>query len=140
MRANLLSAMFTALLLCCPAPPLLAETGAVPYDIVYSRLPRPNDTTRIDFPEVKDPIRAPAGTDLMLLHPDGSEELLVAGKIEFDRSFDTVQLSDAIDGVETAIREVVPFASRIYLEPDLYDPQHVDSPDRSLLDGDSGHH
>ena len=58
---------------------LFAQNGVVPYDIVYSRLPRPNDTTRIDFPEVKDPIRAPAGADLMLLHPDGSEEILVAG-------------------------------------------------------------
>ena len=57
----------------------LAAAPTVTYDIVYSRIPRPDDTTRADFPEVKDPIRVSPGTDLMLLHPDGSEEILVAG-------------------------------------------------------------
>ncbi len=76
MRANPRSVVRPAALLMML---LASDLLAVPYDIVYSRLPRPDDTTRIDFPEVKDPIRAPAGADLMLLHPDGSEELLVAG-------------------------------------------------------------
>ncbi len=59
----------------------------------------------------------------------GPEELLVAGKIEFERGMATAQIADAIDGVESAIRSVVPAARRIYLEPDLYDPDHVDTPD-----------
>lgn len=51
----------------------------------------------------------------------GPEELLVAGKIEFDRSLTNPQLSDAIDEVETAIRASVPLTMQIYLEPDLYE-------------------
>jgi cation diffusion facilitator family transporter len=54
----------------------------------------------------------------------GGEELLVAGKLEFDRTFNNAQLSDAIDEVETAIRGAVPLSMQIYLEPDLYDPEH----------------
>ncbi|MGD2043983.1 MAG: cation diffusion facilitator family transporter [Acidimicrobiia bacterium] len=57
----------------------------------------------------------------------GPDELLVAGKLEFDRSLTNPQLSDAIDEVETALRRAVPLAMQIYLEPDLYDADHVDS-------------
>jgi cation diffusion facilitator family transporter len=56
----------------------------------------------------------------------GPEELLVAGKVEFDGKLTNPQLSDAIDGVENAIRHAVPLRMQIYLEPDLYDPAHVD--------------
>lgn len=55
----------------------------------------------------------------------GPEELLVAGKIEFDHSLLNPELSDAIDQVERAIRNAVPITSHIYLEPDLYDPNQV---------------
>lgn len=51
----------------------------IDYPIVYSRLPRFGDETRIEMPEVFDPISVPPGTDLMLLYPDGSEEVLVPG-------------------------------------------------------------
>lgn len=54
----------------------------------------------------------------------GPEELLVAGKLEFDHSLTNPQLSDAIDEVERSIRKAVPLTSHIYLEPDLYDPGH----------------
>lgn len=57
----------------------------------------------------------------------GPDELLVAGKLEFDRSLSNPELSDAIDEVETALRRAVPLAMQIYLEPDLYDSSHVDS-------------
>lgn len=57
----------------------------------------------------------------------GPEELLVAGKIEFDKTLTNAQLSDAVDEVESAIRRAVPLEMRIYLEPDLYDRNHVDS-------------
>lgn len=57
----------------------------------------------------------------------GPDELLVAGKVEFDRRLDNPQISDAIDEVETALRHAVPLAMQIYLEPDLYDSDHVDS-------------
>lgn len=57
--------------------PCLAR--AVDYDIAYVRAPRYGDTTVTRWPEVKDPITLESGTDLVLLHPDGSQELLVAG-------------------------------------------------------------
>ena len=56
----------------------------------------------------------------------GPEELLVAGKIEFEDTLTNPELSDAIDEVETALREALPLTLQIYLEPDLYDPDHVD--------------
>ena len=56
-----------------------AFAGAVPYDVVYVRQPRYGDTTNTTWPEVFHPARIDPGADLMLLHPDGSEELLVAG-------------------------------------------------------------
>lgn len=59
----------------------------------------------------------------------GPDELLVAGKIEFDPSLTTPDVSEAIDMVETAIRHAVPLSMQIYLEPDVFDAQHVDSPD-----------
>ena len=49
------------------------------YDIVYVRAPRAGDDSIVPLPEVFHPIQIGAGTDLMLLHPDGSEEVLVAG-------------------------------------------------------------
>lgn len=49
------------------------------YDIVYVRQPRYGDTTNTTWPEVAHPASLDPGADLMLLHPDGSEELLVAG-------------------------------------------------------------
>lgn len=58
----------------------------------------------------------------------GPEELLVAGKLEFEGSLTTPALSDAIDEVEAALRAAVPLTMQIYLEPDLYDERHVDLP------------
>jgi divalent metal cation (Fe/Co/Zn/Cd) transporter len=59
----------------------------------------------------------------------GPEELLVAAKLEFDHSLSNPELSDAIDETETAIRQAVPLAMQIYLEPDVFDPEHVGTPD-----------
>ena len=49
----------------------------VDYDVVYVRQPRYGDTTSTIWPEVFHPARAEPGADLMLLHPDGSEDVLV---------------------------------------------------------------
>ena len=55
--------------------------GAVPYDIVYVRAPRLGDDTFVRLPDVFHPTAMPTGSDLMLLHADGSEEVLFgAGK------------------------------------------------------------
>ena len=51
----------------------------ITYDIVYVKAPRKGDDTFVNIPEVFDPIKVEAGSDLVLLHPDGSEEILVAG-------------------------------------------------------------
>jgi hypothetical protein len=49
------------------------------YDIVYVRAPRKGDKERTFWAEISDPALMDPGADLMLLHPDGSEEVLVPG-------------------------------------------------------------
>ncbi len=49
------------------------------YDIVYVRAPRKGDDVGTNWPEIANPAFMDAGADLMLLHPDGTEKLLVAG-------------------------------------------------------------
>jgi cation diffusion facilitator family transporter len=61
----------------------------------------------------------------------GPDELLVAGKIEFDRTLSNPDLSEAIDEVEAAIRRAVPLTMQVYLEPDLYDPERRELSDHS---------
>jgi hypothetical protein len=50
----------------------------------------------------------------------GPDDVLVAAKIEFDRSLDVPALAGAIDDVEKRVRAVVPAARLIYLEPDVH--------------------
>jgi len=75
--------LVTAALFCVAAWALVASAvaGATQptYDIVYVRQPRFGSATNTTWPEVAHPARIDPGADLMLLHPDGSEELLVAG-------------------------------------------------------------
>src|SRR5689334_7063241 len=59
-------------------PLCLSAAGPVSYDIVYVRAPRAGDNTYIRFPDVFFPTAMPSGSDLMLLHPDGTEEVLYA--------------------------------------------------------------
>src|SRR4051812_45438209 len=50
------------------------------YDIVYVRTPRKGNKPHSSrWPDASLPMNVDAGGDLMLLHPDGSEERLVAG-------------------------------------------------------------
>src|SRR5262245_21740399 len=56
------------------------KTVKYDYDIVYVRAPRHGDKRRPGWAEFSDPTRMEPGADLMLLHPDGKEELLVSGK------------------------------------------------------------
>ena len=51
----------------------------VDFDIVYIRAPRRGDEVGTNWAEVSSPLFMDAGADLMLLHPDGNEEMLVAG-------------------------------------------------------------
>jgi cation diffusion facilitator family transporter len=50
----------------------------------------------------------------------GPEELLVAAKVEFDEHLDLPAVARAIDAAEARVREAVPAARVIYLEPDVY--------------------
>ncbi len=70
-----LSRFLVALLITAGA----ASAQVVSYDIVYVRQPRFGDNTNTTWPEVFHPAEIDPGADLMLLHPNGSEEVLVAG-------------------------------------------------------------
>ena len=50
----------------------------------------------------------------------GPDQLLVGAKVEFDESLGFSGVIAAINDVERAIRESVPIATVIYLEPDRY--------------------
>jgi cation diffusion facilitator family transporter len=70
----------------------------------------------------------------------GPEELLVAGKLEFTSTLTTPELAAAINVAETSIRQAVPLAGRIYLEPDIWRVDHVPNPDGPPPGvGDGGH-
>lgn len=58
-----------------------ASAAVVDYDIVYVRQPRYGNDTNTTWPEVFHPAAIDPGADLMLLHPDGSEEVLVEGGV-----------------------------------------------------------
>jgi hypothetical protein len=52
-------------------------SAALAFDVVYVRQPRAGDAKNMRWPEVFHPVALEPGSDLMLLHPDGSEEILV---------------------------------------------------------------
>jgi uncharacterized protein (TIGR03437 family) len=63
---------------------LSASVGAqslppINYDIVYVRVPRPGDNVNSTWPEVVTPLIPDPGADLMLLHPNGTDEVLFDG-------------------------------------------------------------
>ncbi len=52
----------------------------------------------------------------------GPDDLLVAAKVAVEPDAEAEEISRTIDGAEARIREVVPGAKMIYVEPDLYRP------------------
>lgn len=62
-------------------PPHLSEDASVQFDypIVYVRAPRFGDERNTRWAEVGDPTRIDPGADLVLLYPNGEEEVLVEG-------------------------------------------------------------
>jgi cation diffusion facilitator family transporter len=50
----------------------------------------------------------------------GPDELLVAAKVEFDRGLTMEELAVAIDETEARVRQAVPIARVVYLEPDVH--------------------
>ena len=49
----------------------------------------------------------------------GPDELLVAAKLEFEGSLSFPELADAVNATETRLRQAVPAARIVYIEPDL---------------------
>jgi len=82
--------------------------------------------TEVDEESIRSAIDAsPVVNELISLRTEhiGPDEILVATKVEFDRSLTIAQLAAAIDEVEVAIRAVVPAATRIFIEPDVVKPE-----------------
>ena len=53
----------------------------------------------------------------------GPDELLVAAKLSFDPALELPALAEAINAVEQRVRQAVPTARVIYIEPDIERPQ-----------------
>jgi cation diffusion facilitator family transporter len=62
----------------------------------------------------------------------GPESILVAAKIGISPEMTTQKLVTDIDVAEKRIRDAVPAATTIYLEPDVYDPAQFDRDDPSI--------
>ncbi|MDX2378295.1 MAG: cation diffusion facilitator family transporter [Acidimicrobiia bacterium] len=61
----------------------------------------------------------------------GPDEILVTAKVEYSSTMGFEQVVAAIDETEDHIREAVPEATIIYLEPDLHRDDHPDGPPRT---------
>lgn len=68
---------------------------------------------------------SPVVNELISLRTEhiGPDEILVAAKVDFDRSLSMTELATAIDEVEVSIRSAVPTATRIFVEPDVVKPE-----------------
>ncbi|WP_409471754.1 cation diffusion facilitator family transporter [Streptomyces sp. HC307] len=71
----------------------------------------------------------------------GPEELLVAAKIAVQHEDTAGEIAAAIDAAEARIREAVPIARVIYLEPDIYsEAEAAKGPDREASPGGPASH
>ncbi|MFI2373295.1 cation diffusion facilitator family transporter [Streptomyces sp. NPDC018833] len=70
----------------------------------------------------------------------GPEELLVAAKIAVQHEDTAAEVAEAINAAEDRIRQAVPIARVIYLEPDIYNASSASAgADPSKAPGDAGH-
>jgi len=81
-------------------------------------------TAMVDSPDVVDVIH------LRTQH-FGPDQLLVGAKIAFDETLTLRQLADAINEVERRVREVVPIARPMYIEPDIVRDQAPQPPEQA---------
>jgi cation diffusion facilitator family transporter len=63
----------------------------------------------------------------------GPDELLVGAKVAFARKKKLADVATAINAVEASIREAVPIARVIYIEPDVYLPAGTNPPTESII-------
>jgi len=64
----------------------------------------------------------------------GPDELLVAAKVGIERTATSSQVVDAIDAAERRVRQAVPVARVIYLEPDVFDPARASGTGQSVAE------
>jgi len=57
----------------------------------------------------------------------GPDELLVAAKVQLRPDLDTAGVAAVINSAERRIREALAMECMIYLEPDVFDPEHPDT-------------
>jgi cation diffusion facilitator family transporter len=75
-----------------------------------------------DYQKIRDAmLSSPHVHDVIHLRTQhfGPEELLVGAKVVFDTSLSFEELADAINELERRVREVVPIARPMYIEPDI---------------------
>jgi len=81
--------------------------------------------TPADTDAIRDAINANAKVEA-LIHMKtlylGPDELLVGAKVAFGRTEQLTEVAHSINELEVAIREAVPIARVIYIEPDVYVP------------------
>jgi cation diffusion facilitator family transporter len=63
----------------------------------------------------------------------GPDELLVAAKVAFPKTTKVADVARAINDVEKEIREAVPIARVIYIEPDIYQPSNAQAPSTDAI-------
>jgi hypothetical protein len=73
--ARLLGALAALMMI---APSIQAAAPVVGYDVVYVRWPRAGDDKVVMLTQGEDVFRVVAGADLVLLHPDGNQRVLVS--------------------------------------------------------------
>ena len=68
-----------------PKPVASDKAVKLDYDIVYVRMPRKGDGVGTNWTEISNPVFMDPGADLILLRPDGSEEVLVKGGADWEK-------------------------------------------------------
>ncbi|WP_030422594.1 cation diffusion facilitator family transporter [Streptomyces sp. SCSIO 75703] len=112
---------------------LAAETKS----LLLGEAAGPEQLTRIESALV-DGDSVPRVIHMRTLHL-GPEELLVAAKIAVRHDDTAAQIATAIDAAEARIRQAVPIARVIYLEPDIYsEAEAAKGPDREATPGGPG--
>ena len=80
---------------------------------------------------IRDAINADPGVEA-LIHMKtlylGPDELLVGAKVAFGRTKKLTEVADLINALEARVREAVPVARVIYIEPDVYHPRAEENP------------
>jgi cation diffusion facilitator family transporter len=67
----------------------------------------------------------------------GPDHLLVAAKLQLNPDLNTAGVAAVINQAEERIREAVPIECTIYLEPDVFDPEHPDLAEAQDQDQDA---